>query len=132
MKKYLIAALMLSGLIYAGETNSTAMLIGSWNIQSSDMIVFTGTGKNLEKDPLPAGNTEIVFKKDLSGILKIEDSAVPFKWQIENDSLKVITNGTTYQFSIRIIDADKVLIIQTISSKPEISVIAIAQKSKKP
>ncbi len=132
MKKYLIAALMLSGLIYAGETNSTAMLIGSWNIQSSDMIVFTGTGKNLEKDPLPAGNTEIVFKKDLSGILKIEDSAVPFKWTLENDNLKIQIGDKTYQFTIRSIDANKVLIIQTYSPKPEVSVIAVVQKSKKP
>ncbi|HPA63433.1 MAG TPA: hypothetical protein PLH15_05555 [Spirochaetota bacterium] len=132
MKKYLIGLLLFSGLIYSGDTASTIILTGSWNIQSSDMVIFTGTGKILEKDPLPAGQTEIVFKKDFTGILNIETSAVPFKWTLENDNLKIQIGDKTYQFTIRSIDANKVLIIQTFSPKPEVSVIAVVQKSKKP
>ncbi len=132
MKKYLIGLLLFSGLIYAGGTANTIMLTGSWNIQSSDMVIFTGTGKIIEKDPLPADKTEIVFKKDFTGILNIEDSTVPFKWILENDNLKIQIGDKTYQFTIRSIDADNVLIIQTYSPKPEVSVIAIAHKSKKP
>ena len=132
MKKYLIGLLMFSGFIYAGEANNTAKLIGSWNIQSSDMVIFTGTGKIIEKDPLPAGKTEIIFKKDFTGILNIEDSAVPFKWTLEKDNLNIQTDDKIYQFTIRSIDANKVLIIQTYSPKPEVSVIAIAHKLKKP
>jgi len=132
MKKYLIGLLLFSGLIYAGDTANTIILTGSWIIQSSDMVIFTGSGKILEKDPLPAGKTEIVFKKDFTGILKIEDSSVPFKWTLENDNLIIQTGDKTYEFTIRPIDASKVLIIQTYSSKPEVSVIAIVQKSKKP
>ncbi len=132
MKKYLIGLLLFSGLIYAGDTASTIILTGSWNIQSSDMVIFTGTEKILEKDPLPAGQTEIVFKKDFTGILNIETSAVPFKWTLENDNLKIQIGDKSYQFTIRSIDANKVLIIQTYSPKPEVSVIAVVQKSKKP
>ncbi len=131
MKKYLIGLLLFSGLIYAGGTANTIMLTGSWNIQSSDMVIFTGTGKIIEKDPLPAGKTEIIFKKDFTGILNIEDSAIPFKWTLDNDNLKIQTGDKAYEFTIRAIDASKVLIIQTYSSKPEVSVIAIVQKSKK-
>ena len=132
MKKYLIGLLLFSGLIYAGDTANTIILTGSWNIQSSDMVIFTGTGKILEKDPLPVGQTEIVFKKDFTGILNIETSAVPFKWTLENDNLKIQIGDKSYQFTLRSIDENKVLIIQTYSSKPEVSVIAVVQKSKKP
>jgi len=132
MKKYLIGLLLFSGFIFSADTANTVMLTGSWNIQSSDMVIFTGTGKIIEKDPLPAGKTEINFKKDFTGILNIEDSSIPFKWSLDNDNLKIQTGDKTYEFTIRSIDANKVLIIQTYSSKPEVSVIAIVQKSKKP
>ena len=43
-----------------------------------------------------------------------------------------ITNNEDLKVLVSKIDANKVLIIQTYSPKPEVSVIAVVQKSKKP
>lgn len=113
--------------VFAAD-NSVPEITGVWTIGSSDLVAFEKGKVKLSPDPLYEG-TEVVFKADGTGALHIPDRTLNFTWKSDSGYLRIRMQGKiAYEFRMRVVDENTVLVIQTVATRPNISVVGIARR----
>lgn len=131
MKKLLALLIVASsGFLYAEDIALNSFIPGKWKMVSSDMISFNEGKQVVSSDPLPADTTEVLFNKDFSGKIIIDGPAKPFKWAIDDNILKITIGESEFDFKVHVINKNQVLVIQTRASRPDVSVVAIAERKQ--
>lgn len=113
--------------VFAAD-NSVPEITGVWTIGSSDLVSFEKGKVRLSPDPLYEG-TEVEFNADGTGALRIPDRTLKFMWKSDSGYLKISMQGKiAYEFKMRVVDENTVLVIQTVATRKNISVVGIAKR----